>query len=184
MIDAASHVRAGSLTQVSTPRRARPSQRLSLLPKDLLFSPYAEKDAQAAARLQSPLKPVARYQPSALTAAPSALSASFVAAREDSEEASEEDEAMDLEEQQINDVRQAELDQEASEEEKEDQADDLSSEEDEEDEEEDEEKENTPIAGTPKATVSASVCLPPVDLIVSRSDPCRVFCSAPSLGVS
>lgn len=86
---------------------------------------------------------------------------------------------MESEEQQLNDAPQAELDQEveSGEEEKEDQADNLSS-------EEDEEKENTPIAGTQKAAVPASVCLPPVDLVVSRSDSCRVFCSAPSLAAS
>jgi hypothetical protein len=53
--------------QAMTPRRKRPSSRMSLIPKDLLVSPYAARDALAdAARMQSPLRPFSRLATSHL----------------------------------------------------------------------------------------------------------------------
>lgn len=55
------------VNQAFTSRRKRPSSRMSLIPKDLLVSPYASRDALVdAVRLQSPIQPISRLAASHL----------------------------------------------------------------------------------------------------------------------
>ena len=126
--------------QVSTPRRARPSHRFSLLPRDLLQSPYARQDALDAQHqlISSPSK--------STRLPPSPMPASRLAVVADPEESSssEEDE-LHVEQESVPVEQEMEVDDSEEESEQESELD------------EHEEKENVPLPATAKTATPARV---------------------------